>query len=554
MLTPSLHVDQFTRTNLPSPEHWPQLDFSLPALNYDETLNCAEVLLERARSQASAAQPAIISDEGVWTYADLEAATNRFAHVLSGELGLRPGGRVLLRGENSAVLFACWLAVIKAGGVAVTTLPMLRSGELEKILEKAEVELALCQHDLTEALLTCRLRTPLRRIVGFGHDGAELETLARTQPAEYTAPPTSRDDACLIAFTSGTTGEPKAAMHFHRDVLAMCDTYAEHILPRFERAVFSGTPPIAFTFGLGALLAFPLHFGASIALPAKSTPAALAQAIARHRVTHVFTSPTGYRVMLEARRDLDLSSLRVCVSAGEHLPEATWQAWRRATGINLLDGIGATEMMHIFVSSREADLRPGSVGRPVPGFTATLLDEAYRPIEGVGQGRLAVRGPVGCRYLNDPRQVDYVRQGWNLTGDIFRRDQDGYFWYVGRADEMIISSGYNIAGPEVEAALLAHEDVEACAVVGAPDIRRGQIVKAFVVLRPGAAASPDEANALQDHVKRLLAPYKYPRAIEFLDALPRTATGKIARRLLREPSPSRPAGPQDPSADVGAHP
>lgn len=533
MLTPSLHVDQFTRNSLPATTHWPQLDFAFPALDYPESLNCASVLLDRALAKSGSDRPAILADDGVMTYGELAEAVERLAHVLASDMRLKPGGRVLLRGQNSAMLFASWLAVVRAGGVAVTTLPMLRAGELEAIVCKARVELALCQHDLVGPLCDLPLRTPLRRITSFGHDAAELETLARAAPARFEPPPTSRDDVCLIAFTSGTTGEPKAAMHFHRDVLAMCDTYAEHVLPRFERMVFSGTPPIAFTFGLGALLAFPLHFGAGVALPAQSTPAALAQTIARRGATHVFTSPTGYRAMLEMLSEADLSSLRVCVSAGEHLPAATWCAWRRATGLNLLDGIGATEMMHIFISSREADLRPGSVGRPVPGFTAALLDDGGREIEGPGQGRLAVRGPVGCRYLDDPRQLDYVKDGWNLTGDVFRRDEDGYYWHLGRADEMIVSSGYNIAGAEVEAALTAHEDVEACAVVGAPDPRRGQIVKAFVVLRPGRAPSPETARALQDHVKRRLAPYKYPRAVEFLDALPRTATGKIARRLLR---------------------
>jgi len=532
MLKPSLLADSFARDRLPPLTDWPQIEFTLPTLLHPDRLNCVEALLDAAAA-ADPARPAILSGDRVWTYGELAAATNRFARTLVEDLGLRTGGRVLLRGANTPEMFACWLAVIKAGGIAVTTMPMLRAGELAKILAKGEVALALCQADLVDELEPCLGSTPLKRIVAFGGLGAELETRAASKRDRFEAAPTSQDDVCLIAFTSGTTGEPKAAMHFHRDVLAMCHTYAANILPRCEREVFSGTPPIAFTFGLGALLVFPLFFRATMALPAQSTPAGLAETIQRHRVTHVFTSPTGYRAMLDGG-PWDLSSLKVAVSAGEHLPASTSEAWFKATGLRLIDGIGATEMIHIFISARADDTRPGSVGRPVPGYVAALLDDDGRPIEGAGQGRLAVRGPVGCRYLDDPRQHDYVADGWNVTGDIFRRDADGYYWYVARADDMIVSSGYNIAGPEVEGAVLSHPDVRECAVVGAPDPDRGQVVKAFVVLKDPACASPQMAKALQDHVKQVLAPYKYPRMVEFVADLPRTATGKTARRALRD--------------------
>ncbi len=534
MLRPSAHHDAFARLALPPADVWPELVFGLPELAYPDRLNCADALLRAAQKKVPAEAPAIVQGDRLWTFADLEAATDRYARVLTEDLGLAPGGRVLLRGRNSPELFAAWLAAVKAGGVAVTTMPLLRAAELAAIIDKAEVSLALCEDGLESELQACLGASRLERVVLFGGDDAEFDRRARTKPSAFTASPTSQDDVCLIAFTSGTTGEPKAAAHFHRDVMAVCDTYAARVLPLGKHPVFSGTPPIAFTFGLGALLLFPLYLGATVALPPESTPGALADTIARHGVTHVFTSPTGYRAMLESGRAASLSSLQVGVSAGEHLPAATWKAWFEATGVRLLDGLGATEMMHIFLSNTLDEMRPGSVGKPVPGFTVTLLDDDDRPIEGAGDGRLAVRGPVGCRYLNDSRQRDYVREGWNVTGDLFRRDQDGFYWYLGRADDMIISSGYNIAGPEVEAALLARPDVAECAVVGAPDPDRGAIVKAYVVLKDGAAASPAMAKALQNHVKQVLAPYKYPRAIEFVAQLPRTPTGKIARRLLRD--------------------
>ena len=530
MLRASAHVDSFARDHLPPLDQWPALSFELETLHYPDVLNCGQALLDRAVAAVPADKPAIVQGDRVWTYAELSAATARIAHVLVEDLGVVPGSRVLLRGANTPEFFACWLAVMKAGAVAVTTLPMLRARELEQMIGKARIGLALCQHDLCEELAA----TSIARTVPYGKPDAELERLSADKPGAFTAIPTSQDDVCLIAFTSGTTGEPKATMHFHRDVMAMCDTFAAHMLRPAEGAVFSGTPPIAFTFGLGALLVFPLYFPATIALPEQSTPPGLAAAVQRHRVTHLFTSPTAYRAILARKADFDLSSLRVCVSAGEALAKAVSDAWFDATGIRLVDGIGATEMIHIFISASGQDVRPGAIGKPVPGYSACLLDEGGREIEGPGQGRLGVRGPTGCRYLADPRQARYVHEGWNVTGDIFRRDEDGYYWYVARDDDMIVSSGYNIAGPEIEAALALHPDVAECAVIGWPDEERGQIVKAVVVPREGAEPGPALAKSIQDHVKNTLAPYKYPRAVEFRTALPRTGTGKLQRNALKK--------------------
>jgi 2-aminobenzoate-CoA ligase len=534
MLKPSLHLDPFTRQQLPPLGDWPVLRFDLPSLQYPERLNCAEALLDRAVFAADAGKTAIVQGDRALTYAELLAEVNRVAHVLVDDLKIVPGARVLLRGPNTPALFVAWLAVMKVGAVAVSTMPLLRERELKQVIDKAQVSVALCEVTLLDALVPAAAAG--LRVVGLGTPSCELEELAARKPDDFATVATSQDDVCLIAFTSGTTGEPKAAMHFHRDVMAMCDTFAAHMLPNSRGGVFSGTPPIAFTFGLGALLCFPLYFRATIALPTGSSPAALAECIQRDKVSHVFTSPTGYRSLMAQLETHDLSSLEVCVSAGEQLPRSVSDAWFDATAIRLIDGIGSTEMIHIFLSAAGDDIRAGSTGRPVPGYTARLLDDAGQPIEGPGVGRLAVQGPTGCRYLSDPRQRSYVVDGWNVTGDVFRRDEDGYYWYVARSDDMIVSSGYNIAGPEIEASLLLHPDVAECAVVGWPDADRGQIVKAFVVLRNGVAGDPAIVKALQDHVKQTLAPYKYPRAVEFRSELPRTATGKLQRSALKAPA------------------
>lgn len=533
MLKPSSHVDTFARDHLPPLEQWPTLRFELPALSYPDRMNCVEMLLDRALLEVSPQKPAILYGDESWSYGELSAQVNRVARVLVQELGVAPGSRVLLRAGNTPAMFACWLAVVKIGAIAVSTSPMLRARELRQIIDKARVGLALCDQTLVQELGTA---TAQLRTMTFGSAEAELERAARTQQPDFPAFPTSQDDVCLIAFTSGTTGQPKATMHFHRDVLAICDTFAAHMLPGSRTGVFCGTPPIAFTFGLGALLAFPLYFRATIGLPGESTPAALGEAIERHRATHVFTSPTGFRTLLAQQGDHDLSTVKACVSAGEHLHVETSDAWFDATGVRIIDGIGSTEMTHIFISATGDDIRPGSTGKPVPGYAACLLDPEGQPIEGPGTGRLGVRGPTGCRYLADERQREYVLNGWNVTGDVFRRDADGYYWYVARFDDMIVSGGYNIAGPEIEECLLLHPYVEECAVIGWPDPLRGEIVKAVVVLRKGIVAGQELVKALQDHVKSTLAPYKYPRAIEFRTELPKTSTGKLQRSALKCPS------------------
>jgi 2-aminobenzoate-CoA ligase len=532
-LRPSLHTDLFARENLPPEAQWPVFEFPLADLSVSDPFNCGQWLLDRALSGLSPDRPAIFFGDTVWSYARLLAETNRLCHVLTDDLHVAPGNRVLLRGPNSPLMFAAWLAVMKVGAIAVSTMPMLRARELRQIVSKANIELAFCAAELTDELTPLLNASPLKRIMAYGESEGELQRAMVAKPDRFTAVPTSQDDVCIIAFTSGTTGEPKATLHFHRDILAMCETFARHMVPANDRAIFSGTPSIAFTFGLGGLLVFPLYFRAAMALPKTSTPAALAQTIARHWVTHLFTSPTAYKALSAQKSAFDLSSLRVCVSAGETLPKAISDLWFAETGIRLIDGIGGTEMIHIFISAASDDIRPGATGKPVPGYRAELFDADMKPLAGAATGRLGIRGPTGCRYLNDARQADYVKNGWNMTGDIYRRDEDGYYWFVSRADDMIVSGGYNIAGPEVEQALSLHPDVEECAVIGWPDAERGHIVKAVVVPRPGVAVDADLAKALQEHVKRVLAPYKYPRAVEFRTALPKTVTGKLQRSALR---------------------
>jgi 2-aminobenzoate-CoA ligase len=449
---------------------------------------------------------------------------------------------VLLRGPNNPWLAACWLGVLKAGGVAVATMPMLRAAELSRICDVARVQLALCDHRFTAELTAAAV--PGMRIVSFGAtDLDDLTAAAAAKPATFASVQTAADDVAMIAFTSGTTGRPKAAMHFHRDLLAVTDTFSARVLKPVPDDLFAGTPPLAFTFGLGALLLFPMRVGAATLLLEKATPAELADHIASRGVTVLSTAPTAYRAMLAAGKADQLRGLRRPVSAGEPLPESTWTAFYQATGVKIIDGIGSTEMLHIFISSADDDIRPGSTGRVVPGYTAAVVDADGIPVPDGEPGRLAVKGPTGCRYLNDERQQTYVRNGWNLTGDTYTRDADGYFWYQARSDDMIISGGYNIAGPEIEDVLLSHPDVAECGVVGAPDEARGQIVKAYVILRPGAVGDEAKARELQDLVKARIAPYKYPRAVEFVVTLPRTNTGKLQRFLLREQAAANPAVP-----------
>ncbi|HEV7367739.1 benzoate-CoA ligase family protein [Arenibaculum sp.] len=533
----SAHVDTFAHDNLPPRDQWPVMNFDLPELRYPERLNCGVELLDRMVGQGHGDRPCIIAPGGTWTYSDLKDRADRIARVLTEDLGVVPGNRVLLRAANNPMMVACWFAVMKAGAVAVPTMPLLRAGELTVVAEKAQVTVALCDARLADEMEAARRRAPvIGRIAYFNGEGGpeSLEARMAAKPGGFANVDTAADDICMIAFTSGTTGTPKGTMHVHRDVLAICDTFSRHVLKPQPDDVFCGSPPLAFTFGLGGLVTFPLRVGAATLLLEKATPDALLDGIAAHRATVCFTAPTAYRAMLGLLKDRDISSLRKCVSAGEALPLPTWQAFREATGIEIIDGIGSTEMLHIFISASGSDIRPGSTGRPVPGYEACVLDEEGRPVPPGTVGRLAVRGPTGCRYLADDRQRNYVQGGWNLTGDAYKMDEDGYFWYQARTDDMIVSSGYNIAGPEVERALLAHADVAECAVIGAPDPERGQIVKAFVVLKPGVEADTAKAKALQDFVKQEIAPYKYPRAIEFVEALPRTESGKVQRFRLRE--------------------
>ncbi len=531
-LSRSAHVDTFARGRLPSLDEWPELCFLLDELHYPERLNCATELLDRTVRERGGDRPCLLSPTLRWSYAELLETANRIAHVLVDDLGLVAGGRVLLRGPNEPWLVACWFAVLKAGGIAVPSMPMLRSRELATILNMADVDLALCHADHIEDLADCG-RDGLR-IVAFGRPAAELHDLTAGKGAGFDAVDTAADDVCLLAFTSGTTGRPKATMHFHRDVLAIADTFSRHLLRPAADDVFTGTPPIAFTFGLGGLVVFPLRVGASALLLEKVSPDELFAEVERHRVTVLFTAPTAYRAALPGLADRDLSSLRRCVSAGEALPPATWHAFADLTGIGIIDGIGSTEMLHIFLAAADDDIRPGSTGRPVPGFLAQVVDAQGRPVPDGERGLLAVKGPTGCRYLDGDRQRTYVQSGWNITGDSYVRDADGWFWFQARADDMIVSSGYNISGPEVEVALLRHADVVECAVVGMPDPERGMLVTAFVTLRTGVRGDAALAAELQAFVKAEIAPYKYPRDVRFVDALPRTSSGKLQRFRLRE--------------------
>ncbi|MDI3306087.1 MAG: benzoate-CoA ligase family protein [Acetobacteraceae bacterium] len=529
---PSAHLDSFAADSLPPRDQWPELLFTLPQLRYPPRLNCAVELLDRNLERGRAGHPAVITPAEILTYGQLAERVNRIANVLAQRLGLVPGNRVLLRSANTAWMVAAYFAVLKAGGVVVATMPLLRAKELGQMLRKARISHALCDSRLAEEMRKAAADAPDLRHLAFWGNG-ELEELCQAASPDFTACDTSAEDVCLIGFTSGTTGEPKGTMHFHRDMLATCDSYGREVLRPEPSDIFIGSPPLAFTFGLGGLVLFPFRVGASTVLLEKAPPEELLAAIERYRATVCFTAPTAYRVMAAQAGGFDLSSLRKCVSAGETLPKPVFDAWQAATGLKLMDGIGSTEMLHIFIAAREEEIRPGATGKPVPGYEAKVVDAEGREVPRGTPGRLAVRGPTGCRYLNDPRQARYVENGWNITGDTYIQDEDGYFWYQARNDDMIVSAGYNIAGPEVEAALLTHPAVQECGVVGAPDEERGQIVKAYVVLKNGVAKTPELVRALQEHVKAEIAPYKYPRAIEFLPALPRTETGKLQRFALR---------------------
>jgi 2-aminobenzoate-CoA ligase len=530
------HLDTFARDNLPPRAQWPDFLFELLELKYPDRMNCVVELLDRWIAAGWGDRPCLISPAETLTYAQLGERVNRIANVLTRSLGLMPGHRVLLRGPNNPMMVAAYLAVVKAGGIVVATMPLLRAKEIAYPIAKAKIRLALCDHRLAEEMEKARSLAPeLERVVHWGSGAPDaLETLMATPGYETFIPcDTASEDVCLIAFTSGTTGEPKGTMHFHRDMLATCESYGRYVLRAQASDRFIGSPPLAFTFGLGGLVLFPLRVGAASILIEKASPDDLLAAIEKFRATIAFTAPTAYRAMLARLREHDMSSLRKCVSAGEPLPKATFEAWLAATGIKILDGIGATEMLHIFIGSPEEEIRPGATGKPVPGYEARVVDADRKELPPNTIGRLAVRGPTGCRYLADKRQLQYVQDGWNITGDTYLMDEDGYFWYQARSDDMIVSSGYNIAGPEVEAALLEHPAVAECGVVGSPDEERGQVVKAYVVLRMGYSGDAATTKLLQEHVKATIAPYKYPRTIEYVTQLPRTQTGKLQRFELR---------------------
>ncbi|MGY4320409.1 benzoate-CoA ligase family protein [Bradyrhizobium sp. JR3.5] len=540
-LGPSGHVDDFARRNLPPSAQWPQLLLDRPEFSYPDYLNAAVELTDRIVEQGMGDRIALIGNGRQRTYKELTDWSNRLAHALVENYGVKPGNRVLIRSGNNPALVAAWLAATKAGAVVVNTMPMLRAGELAKIVDKAEIALALTDSRIADELVACAKTSKfLKQVVNFdgtqNHD-AELDRIALNKPVKFDAVKTGRDDVALLGFTSGTTGEPKATMHFHRDLLIVADGYAREVLKVTPDDVFVGSPPLAFTFGLGGLAIFPLRFGATATLLENAAPSEMIRIIETYKATICFTAPTAYRAMMAAMdKGADLSSLRLAVSAGETLPAPVFESWTRKTGKPILDGIGSTELLHIFITNRAGSAVAGTTGTPVTGYQAKIVDEDMNELPPGQVGKLAVRGPTGCRYLADSRQTKYVRDGWNVTGDAFVSDENGRLSFVARADDMIISAGYNIAGPEVEAALLGHPDVAECAVIGTPDEERGQIVSAFIVLKPGARSDDVEVKLLQDHVKATIAPYKYPRAISFVEALPKTQTGKIQRFKLREAS------------------
>ncbi len=526
------HVDTFARDGLPPPGQWPVMKFDLPELCYPERINCAAVLVDAAVAEGHGGRIAVYSETGSWTYSTLLEKVNQIAHVLRSDLGIVPGNRILLRGPNCPMLAAAWLAVVKSGAIAVTTTALLRAKELGEIATKGRIDHTLCDSRFIREVSATTAETGwLSQTLTWG-DG-DLEARMSRRPTSFANVDTARDDVCLLAFTSGTTGKPKATMHFHRDVLAMADVVGRNLLETTPADVYTGSPPLGFTFGLGALLVFPLRFRAATALVEQPSAENLLATLQKFGCTGLFTAPTMYRVLAPMVRYDTIAKLRRSVSAGEPLPKATSDGWHAATGIRIIDGIGATEMIHIFISAKDGDIRPGATGKPLLGYEAVVLDADNQPLPRGSIGRLAVRGPTGCRYLSDARQADYVVRGWNVTGDLYLLDEAGYFWFQARADDMILSAGYNIAGPEVEAALAAHPCVAEVAVIGAPNAERGQIAKAFVVLRPGYAASAELIRELQAFVKQSIAPYKYPRAIDFVDQLPKTPNGKIQHHILR---------------------
>ena len=525
----SAHIDTFAKDNLPDQSLWPELILDHPTATYPERLNASYELLERTIELVGPSKSAIVASDGNFTYGELLELVNRISNYLVAE-GVLPGNRIAIRSPNNAMAAAIWLSILRVGAIAVTTIPLQRAVELSKIVEIGQIQFALVDHRFVEEWQAIANYSGKTFIVG---GESNFLTEVAKQSKDFKVCDTASDDVALFAFTSGSTGVPKATMHFHRDILAIADTFSKNIVKPTKDDVFAGSPPIAFTFGLGGLVIFPFRVGATTVLLENAAPPVLLEKIAEHRITALFTAPTAYRAMLTQIEGKDISSLRRCISAGEHLPLATWRAWFDATGNKLIDGIGATELLHIFISASDHEIIPGLTGKPVPGYQAMVVDQDFNEVKDGEQGFLAVKGPTGCRYLNDPRQKDYAVNGWNVTGDIYTRTSEGYFKYESRADDMIISSGYNIAAPEVENALLMHKGVSEVAVVGLPDDERGMVVTAYVVLRPEFMASDVMAKELQDHVKNQIAPFKYPRSIHFVDSLPKTTTGKLQRFRLK---------------------
>lgn len=533
-LSPSAHQDTFTRDNLPPAEQWPTLEFTLPELQYPDRLNAASVLIDESTTTFGAERPALHTPDGQsWSYGQLQRRANQVAQVLTEDLGVVPGNRVMLRAPNNPWLVACWLGVLKAGAVVVTTMPILRAEEVVQLVERTRPTVLLSDHRCLESLEEA-VGAQVRLVPVGSQDPEDLVQRCAAKPGQFEAVETAADDVALLGPTSGTTGVPKITMHFHRDILANADTFARHVLAPRPDDVFAGSPPLAFTFGLGGLVVFPLRFGASSLLTERSAPLELAQAAHDRDVTVLFTAPTAYRVILKEGRENLLKGLRIAVSAGEHLPPETWQAVKERTGLELVNGIGSTELLHVFIAAAGKDIRPGATGRPIPGYRATILDEEGQELSPGQVGRLAVIGPTGCRYLNDERQLKYVLNGWNVTGDTFVMDEDGYFSYQARTDGMIVSAGYNIGAPEVENAINQHPDVVESAVVGRPDPERGKVVCAFVVLREGVAGDDVTRREIQDFVKATIAPYKYPRDVRFVDELPHNPSGKLQHFLLQQ--------------------
>jgi len=526
------YADNFAYDNLPNLDLQPDYVFlELPQFQRSEMLNCVDRLLDQHIREGRGDTICIRTFETTWTYQDLYDKSNQIAHVLVNDLGLVPGNRVLIRSANNPMMVACWFAILKAGGIVVATMPLLRSKELTTIIDCAEISHALCDIDLAEEMQLVKSDF-IKSICYYGN--SQLEELMASKPKTFDNYNSKSDAVALIGFTSGTTGLPKMTAHFHKDILNICEAFPQYSLQPTENDIFTGSPPLGFTFGLGGLVLFPMYFGASTFLIEKPSPDSLLKAIEEHKITICFTAPTAWRIITTKANEFEISSLRKCVSAGENLPLKVWQDWYNATGLKIIDGIGATEMLHIFISSNEKNMKPGATGVAITGYEAKVIDNNGNQVPTNEPGRLVVRGITGCKYLNRiEKQKEYVVNGWNSTGDIFRQDEDGYFWFVARGDDMIISSGYNIGAVEVESVLLTHEDVLECAVVGLPDEERGMLVYAHIVLKDKSKATDDMKCHIQQWFKEVAAPYKYPRVINFTEALPKTETGKIQRFKLK---------------------